>query len=73
MELKEVKVGLRIKVTRLGDTRGMMIKKHHLDIRTVGVKGKVIGHVPGHGGDVWWVRHHDGNIGAYVFDEFEKE
>jgi hypothetical protein len=29
-------------------------------------------HVPGHGGDVWWVRHEDsGNVGAYGCDEME--
>lgn len=25
----------------------------------------------GHGGDVYWVRHDDGEIAAYCFDEFE--
>ena len=51
----------------------MLIKKEHLDVRTVGVKGTVIGYVPGHGGDIWWIKHDDGLIGAYIFDEFEKE
>ena len=73
MELDEIKIGLRVEVKKLGDTKGMMIKKEHLDVRTVGAKGKVMGYVPGHGGDVWWIKHDDGLIGAYVFDEFEKE
>lgn len=73
MELEEVKVGLRVKVTKLEDTKGMMIKREHIDVRTVGVKGTVVGYVPGHGGDIWWIKHDDGKIGAYVFDEFEKE
>jgi hypothetical protein len=73
MELNEVKIGLRVKVTKLGDTKGMMIKKHRLDVRTIGAKGEVIGYVPGHGGDIWWIKQDDGSIGAYVFDEFEKE
>lgn len=73
MELDEIKIGLRVKVTKLGDTMGMLIKREHLDVRAVGVKGTVTGYVPGHGGDLWWVRHDDGHIGAYVFDEFEKE
>lgn len=73
MELDEIKIGLRVKVTKLEDTKGMMIKWEHLRVREVGVKGTVIGYVPGHGGDVWWVKHDDGQIGAYVFDEFEKE
>lgn len=49
MELNEVKVGLRVQITKLGDTKGMMIKRHHLDVRTVGTRGEVIGYVPGHG------------------------
>lgn len=73
MELDEIKIGLRVKVTTLGDAKGMFVKKEHLDVRTIGVKGTVVGYVPGHGGDVWWVKHDDGNVGAYVFDEFEKE
>ena len=73
MELNDVKIGLRVEVKTLGDTKGMMIKRQHLDVRTIGVKGTVIGYVPGHGGDVWWIKHDDGNVGAYVFDEFEKE
>lgn len=56
MELDEIKIGLRVEVKKLEDTKGMMIKKEHLDVRTVGVKGTVIGYVPGHGGDIWWIK-----------------
>lgn len=73
MELEDIIVGLRVGVKKLGDTKGMMVNKKHLDVRKVCVKGEIVGYVPGHGGDVWWVRHDDGQIGAYVFDEFEKE
>lgn len=72
MDLNSVKEGLKVKITKLGDTKGMIIKPRHLDVRKVGVTGTIVGYVPGHGGDVWWVRHEDGEIGAYVFNEFEK-
>ena len=72
MELDDVRVGLRVEVKKLGDTRGMLIQKEHLDIRKLGVKGTIVGYIPGHGGDLWWIRHDDGTVGAYVFDEFEK-
>lgn len=49
MELNEIKIGLRVEVKKLGDTKGMMIKRRHLYVRKVGVKGAVIGYVPGHG------------------------
>ena len=33
--------------------------------------GTVMGLVAGHGGDVWWVKHEDGTVSAYMFTEFE--
>lgn len=71
MELDEVKIGLRVEIVRLEDTKGMFVAKKHLDVRDVGAKGEIIGYVPGHGGDVWWIKHDNGSIGAYVFNEFE--
>ena len=73
MELNNMKPGLRVKITKLGNTRGMLIDEQHLNVRAVGVTGTIKGHVPGHGGDVWWVEQDDGKVGAYVFDEFELE
>ena len=72
MELENVKVGLRVEVKSLhSDTKGMFIGQLHLDVRAVGIKGTIVDYVSGHGGDVWWVKHDDGNVGAYVFDELE--
>lgn len=69
----EVKNNMRVKIISLGDTRGMMINPKHTECRAVGRTGAVRGYVPGHGGDVWWVEHADGTVGAYVYDEFERE
>ncbi len=71
MNLDKVKVGLSVRTTKLGDTMGMLIVQNHLDARKANKEGTVAGYVPGHGGDVWWVRHADGTPGAYAFDEFE--
>ena len=71
MDLQKVEVGLRIKTIKLHSTKGMMIKSHHLEVRKAGVEGVVKGYVPGHGGDVWWVEHDDGKVGAYCFNEFK--
>lgn len=73
MNLSEVRAGLRVKVTRLGSTKGMTVNPNHTYCRRVGACGEVIGWVPGHGGDVWWVKQGVGEIGAYCFDEFEPE
>ncbi len=71
MELEKMQVGLRVKTNgRLGETTGMFVVQKHLDARQPNKEGEIGGYVPGHGGDVWWVRHADGTIGAYMFDEF---
>lgn len=65
--------GLRVKITKDEDTGGLFINPKYLDNRSVGKTGKVLGYVPGHGGDVWWVEH-DGESGvaAYCYNEFEE-
>lgn len=72
MNSNQVKSGLKVRITKLGETNGMLIMQRHLDCRREGAIGIVDGYVPGHGGDVWWVKHEDSDdIGAYVFDEME--
>lgn len=62
MELDEIVVGLRVKITKIDeDIRGMFVAKKYLDARKLGAIGEVV------------VKHDDGTVGAYVFDEFEKE
>lgn len=41
----------------LGAPTGILVKKETLDNRTPGVIGQICGIVPGHGGDVYWVKH----------------
>ena len=73
MNVNDVKPGLKVVTTKLGDTRGMMIAAKYLSVRKEGVAGEVLQYVPGHGGDVWFVRHDGGeDIGAYVFTEMEE-
>lgn len=72
MELGDIRVGMRVEVKRLGTTKGMLINTTNLNVRAIGVKGRILGPVPGHGGDVWWIAHDDENTGAYVYDEFEQ-
>jgi len=49
-------------------TRGFLVQPHHIEARKpVGTRGTFHGIVPGGGGDLWWVRHEDGTIGAYCF------
>lgn len=72
--MQENKIAPNLKVITnptLGTTTGMLIKQHCLDNRKPMEKGTILGFVPGHGGDVWWVQHSHG-VAAYWFDEFEE-
>ena len=72
MGCNEIKDGLKVRTTKLGETKGFLIAPRHLDCRKAGIAGTVSGYVAGHGGDVWWVKHDDSaEIGAYCFTELE--
>lgn len=72
MNLNDVKPGLEIKtVFNLESTAGYMVKPEYLQARRTDAEGTVKNWIPGHGGDVWWVEHKDGSIGAYAFTEFQ--
>jgi hypothetical protein len=73
MNSQDVAVGMRVKVTQLNTTDGLCVADKHISVRRIGVTGIVRGHVPGHGGDVWWITHDDGQIGAYSLTEFENK
>lgn len=71
--MNNVKAKMRVKtVDPLGDVTGMMVVATQLANRTAGKVGTVEGYVPGHGGDVWWVRHDDDTVAPYTFDEFDE-
>src|SRR5262249_12077501 len=75
--MKEPEVVLRngtrvVTNATLDSTRGLMVVPRALEARRPSTPGLVVGIVPGHGGDVYWVRHHaDGVVAAYCFTEFE--
>ena len=72
MDINKVEDGMRVKTNpQLGETTGMLVVQKHLDACQPNKEGVLGGYVPGHGGDVWWVRHDDGTTGVYVFDEFD--
>ena len=48
---------------------GFLVQQEHIDCRRANENGLYVGWVPGAGGDVWWVKHQDGTIGAYMFTE----
>ena len=56
MNGNEVKPGLRVKITKLVTTKGMLVHQKHLDARKLGMTGEIQQYVAGHGGDVWVVR-----------------
>lgn len=68
-----MRVGMRVEITHLESTRGMMIHPVHLGVRQAGITGTLKGVVGGHGGDVWFVTH-DGSrdVGAYCYTEMRE-
>lgn len=50
-------------------TEGMSVHLRHLGARRTSTRGVTDGYVPGHGGEVWWVKHEDGSVGAYSYSE----
>ena len=71
MQLDGIAEGVRVKITKLGDTSGWSVPRENLANRQVGVVGTIHDFVPGHGGDVWWVWHDEGGLAPYRYDEFE--
>ena len=71
MKRKKVKIGLQVKIIKVTPAFGFLVGEEHLKARRSDDTGVITGWVPGHGGDVWWVRHPDGHTGAYMFTEFE--
>lgn len=50
-------------------TSGMFVSPKNLSTRKENTEGMYAGYVPGHGGDVVWVRHTDGSVAAYTTEE----
>jgi hypothetical protein len=72
-ECKSPRIGVRVRIYRLGDTRGILVASKHLYSRQIGKIGTLKGIVPGHGGDVWWVLHDEASIvTAYATTEFKR-
>jgi len=64
-------IGTKLLVTELRDTRGFLVQPKHMSVRRAGETVTMKGWVPGHGGDVWWCKHDNGDVGAYCFTELE--
>lgn len=72
MKLDDLRAGIIVRsMDPLEPTTGMMVKADLIAARTPLAMGKVMGPVPGHGGDVWWVRHADQSVAPYSFSELE--
>jgi len=68
-----IRPGIRVRVAFDYGTGGMLIHQKYLDARRVGATGITGLYVPGHGGDIYWVKHDDGTIAAFGFMELEHE
>lgn len=63
--LSSPKEDLRVKTSSvLESTKGMIVSAKAISNRKPDTLGRIIGYVPGHGGDVWWVEHDDDHMVA---------
>jgi hypothetical protein len=65
-------IGTKLKThDKLESENGLMVHPRHLANRKTSTECVYLGHVPGHGGDVWWCEHEAGKVAAYSFTEVE--
>ena len=80
MDFKAIKVGLRVKITRLSD--GVWLAKvnpRYLVNRRLGVSGVIVGSLPvsifgslpGENRRAWWVEQEGEKTAVYLSDELE--
>lgn len=71
--LPKVGAPVRIKngIMAAADCAGFLVLEEYIRARRPGALGKYWGFAAGAGGDVWWVKHEDNQIGAYMYDEVE--
>jgi len=66
--------GTRVRThPELGPITGFLIKGHYVSARRPDTTAILHGHVPGHGGDIYWAVHLDGSTAVYGWPEFELE
>ncbi len=63
--------GTKLVVTRLDSITGMLVRSEYLANRRARETVEMIDFVPGHGGDVWWCRHDNGDVAVYGWWELE--
>lgn len=68
---KWLKPGAETLVGELGATTGMLVHKRHLTARQPNSRGTLLQWVPGHGGDVWAVKHASGDVAVYSVNEIK--
>ncbi len=65
--------GTRVRTHETLDSmRGLMLTVEQMESRKTNVTGEVQG-VAGGGGDIYWVKHDDGERAPYCWSEFELE
>ncbi len=70
LDTSKIKEGkTKVRVIKLYSIRGMIANPEYILNRRKGVEGIILEYLPGHGGDVWRVKHHDGKEAVYSFTE----
>ena len=71
MDASEIRTGIRIKTTKkLNSADGWCVHLNNISTRKNNTEGAILYCVPGHGGDVWFIKHDDNTVAAYDTFEF---
>jgi len=62
-------VKIKSKILPKKECSSFFVHVRHIESRRSSENGVYRGYVPGAGGDVWWIQHDDGTVGAYMFSE----
>jgi hypothetical protein len=56
-------------IASANDCEGFFVRNKYITSRKAGVNCTYLDFVPGSGGDIWWMEHEDGTVGAYMCTE----
>lgn len=72
IDCSKLRPGIAVKVVKLETTDGMIAPPEVIAARDEGELGVTLRALPGHGGDVWLVKHDNGTTGAYCYTELSE-
>lgn len=69
------RIGTKLRVVELDGSQSFLsalfVPEYRKKMRRVGENVTMQGYVAGHGGDIWWCKHDNGDVAPYSWREIE--